>query len=102
MKFRLVTFALLGAGILVHAPAALARECKLFTPDELKGGTYSNRDGCVVPRPEHAKGPGCSKPQDATAHCRDGDWSFSQHRQGTCSRHGGVGCWVSASNSCCP
>ncbi|MCJ2115176.1 DUF3761 domain-containing protein [Methylobacterium sp. J-001] len=37
---------------------------------------------------------------DATARCRDGDWSFSQHRQGTCSHHGGVGFWISAGRDC--
>jgi hypothetical protein len=28
-----------------------------------------------------------------TAECRDGSYSYSQHRQGTCSWHGGVGEW---------
>lgn len=40
---------------------------------------------------------GCSKrtvgPAGATALCRDGTYSFSQHRQGTCSHHGGVAEW---------
>jgi hypothetical protein len=30
----------------------------------------------------------------ATAICRDGTWSFSQHRSGTCSWHGGVAVWL--------
>ena len=29
----------------------------------------------------------------ATAQCDDGTYSFSQHRSGTCSHHGGVGQW---------
>lgn len=29
-------------------------------------------------------------PNGATAKCRDGTYSFSAHRSGTCSRHGGV------------
>lgn len=29
----------------------------------------------------------------ATARCRDGTLSYSQHRQGTCSHHGGVAEW---------
>ncbi|MCW6537635.1 DUF3761 domain-containing protein [Sphingomonas lycopersici] len=29
-------------------------------------------------------------PNGATAKCRDGSYSFSAHRSGTCSRHGGV------------
>lgn len=29
----------------------------------------------------------------ATAKCRDGSLSYSQHRRGTCSHHGGVATW---------
>jgi hypothetical protein len=29
-------------------------------------------------------------PAGATAQCADGTYSFSQHRSGTCSHHGGV------------
>ena len=35
-----------------------------------------------------------SVPAGATARCRDGTYSFSQHRSGTCSRHGGVAAWL--------
>ncbi|MCJ2097410.1 DUF3761 domain-containing protein [Methylobacterium sp. E-046] len=81
--------------------ASARGSCKLFAPEELKHGTYTNRDGCEVPRPEQPQGSSCTKPADATARCRDGDWSFSQHRQGTCSHHRGVGCWVAAGHDCC-
>ena len=30
----------------------------------------------------------------ATAICNDGTWSYSQHRSGTCSWHGGVAVWL--------
>lgn len=33
-------------------------------------------------------------PAGATAICNDGSFSFSQHAQGTCSRHGGVRTWL--------
>jgi uncharacterized protein DUF3761 len=33
-------------------------------------------------------------PPGATAVCRDGTYSFSQHRSGTCSYHGGVARWL--------
>lgn len=33
-------------------------------------------------------------PAGATARCRDGSYSYSQHRQGTCSWHGGVAEWL--------
>jgi Protein of unknown function (DUF3761) len=36
-------------------------------------------------------------PPGATARCRDGTLSFSQHRRGTCSHHGGVAEWLTAS-----
>jgi len=33
-------------------------------------------------------------PVGATAQCRDKTYSFSQHRRGTCSWHGGVKQWI--------
>jgi hypothetical protein len=33
-------------------------------------------------------------PGTVTARCRDGTVSHSQHRSGTCSRHGGVAAWM--------
>jgi hypothetical protein len=51
--------------------------------------TYTNVDGYEVPSPFAAP----SKPDGASAQCRDGTYSFSQHRQGTCSGHGGVSEW---------
>ena len=33
-------------------------------------------------------------PAGSSAECRDGSYSYSQHRQGTCSRHGGVATWL--------
>jgi hypothetical protein len=53
-------------------------------------GTYINKKGQVVPRPETCS----SAPQGATAQCRDRTYSFSQHRSGTCSYHGGVAKWL--------
>lgn len=49
-------------------------------------GGYINVDGNCI------KSPG-SNPAGASARCRDGTYSYSQHRQGTCSRHGGVAEW---------
>jgi hypothetical protein len=53
-------------------------------------GTYVNSKGQTVQRPENCSGP----PQGATAQCRDGSYSFSQSRRGTCSHHGGVEKWL--------
>ena len=53
-------------------------------------GTYTNVDGNEVPSPYKAS----SAPAGASARCRDGSYSFSQHRSGTCSHHGGVDEWL--------
>jgi len=50
---------------------------------------YINVDGETVHSPAYAP----SVPAGATAKCRDGTYSFSQHRSGTCSHHGGVLIW---------
>jgi hypothetical protein len=54
-------------------------------------GHYINRDGNSVHSPALSRSG--SKPQGATAQCRDGSYSFSQHHSGTCSQHGGVAHW---------
>jgi hypothetical protein len=41
---------------------------------------------------------GGGEPPSATARCRDGTYSFSQHHQGTCSHHGGVAMWLDGSS----
>jgi len=53
-------------------------------------GTYVNKNGQTVPRPENCS----SQPQGTTAQCRDGSYSFSRSRSGTCSHHGGVAKWL--------
>ncbi|AOJ79674.1 hypothetical protein WS86_02870 [Burkholderia savannae] len=54
--------------------------------------TYRNRDGETVHAPAHSKSG--RAPEGATARCRDGAYSFSRHRRGTCSGHGGVAAWL--------
>jgi hypothetical protein len=52
---------------------------------------YTNSRGRSVHRPMPSEnGP----PAGATAQCRDGSYSFSQSRRGTCSHHGGVSRWL--------
>lgn len=51
---------------------------------------YTNSDGNTVHSPAYSD----SVPIGATAQCNDGTYSFSQHRQGTCSHHGGVEQWL--------
>jgi hypothetical protein len=51
---------------------------------------YRNVSGHCVHRPEQSN----ERPLGATARCRDGTYSFSEHRRGTCSHHGGVATWL--------
>lgn len=50
---------------------------------------YRNIDHEYVQSPTYYK----TRPAGATALCRDGTYSFSRHRRGTCSHHGGVKIW---------
>ena len=50
---------------------------------------YTNSYGNRVQSPTYYN----SRPPGATALCRDGTYSFSQSRRGTCSHHGGVARW---------
>ena len=59
-------------------------------PKCTENGTYVNSKGETVKRPENCT----AAPQGATAECRDGTYSFSQSRRGTCSHHGGVAKWL--------
>jgi len=51
---------------------------------------YTNSYGNRVQSPTFYDAP----PRGATARCRDGSYSFSQNRSGTCSHHGGVERWL--------
>jgi len=53
--------------------------------------SYINSRGRCVHRPMRVD----RAPAGATAKCRDGSYSFSQSRRGTCSWHGGVAQWLS-------
>jgi hypothetical protein len=83
---RYSRIALIGFTLLVWAGAAAAQQ----QPGDC--GYYVNRDGRTVPRP-------CGNvreeppPREATAVCRDGTYSYSQHHSGTCSGHDGVQSW---------
>lgn len=51
---------------------------------------YRDSRGHCVRRPTRSG----SAPSGASARCRDGTYSFSHSRRGTCSRHGGVARWL--------
>jgi len=65
---------------------------QVATAPTQQGRGYINVDGEWVPSPTRtADG---QPPPGASAKCRDGTFSFSRHRQGTCSHHGGVAEWL--------
>lgn len=53
--------------------------------------TYTNTYGSPVHSPAYSTN---GVPAGASAICRDGTYSFSMHRSGTCSYHGGVRQWL--------
>jgi hypothetical protein len=71
------------------ATAAKAKPAHL-KPNCTNNGTYVNSRGETVHRPENCS----AQPEGATAQCRDGSYSFSRNRRGTCSHHGGVAKWL--------
>jgi uncharacterized protein YraI len=56
------------------------------------GPGYINSRGEWVPSPTRT--PNDSPPVGASVRCRDGTFSFSRSRRGTCSHHGGVADWL--------
>jgi Protein of unknown function (DUF3761) len=87
--------AVLTATLLFAATSAFAYVAPGTPPDEANlsnHNTYTNRDGNTVHAP--ARSLSGNAPEGATARCRDGTYSFSRHRSGTCSRHGGVSDWL--------
>jgi hypothetical protein len=67
------------------------KSADLYVPALSNNRHYTNSDGQSVHSPAYSKG---GTPAGATALCNDGTYSFSQHRQGTCSHHGGVAKWL--------
>jgi hypothetical protein len=76
----LVTGAALVAPVSIAAGPTILASCP--------GGYYENVDSQCIPGPD-AGGSG-----NPTAQCEDGSYSYSTHRSGTCSGHGGVAQWL--------
>ncbi|WP_345785974.1 DUF3761 domain-containing protein [Frateuria sp.] len=70
-----------------QAPATQAQQ-----PHMIESGSYTNHAGVQVHSPAHTDNG--AAPAGASAQCRDGSYSFSQSRRGTCSHHGGVARWL--------
>jgi LysM repeat protein len=71
-------------------PASRASNTKARGGSSTSDDYYTNVDGARVHRPVFSS----SAPSGVTAQCRDGSYSFSRHRRGTCSHHGGVARWL--------
>ena len=78
--FTLLGFTSVGAPSSAHAQKMV----------ECSSTYYLNAYGNCVKRPASSS----RVPAGATAQCRDGTYSFSQSRRGTCSYHGGVRRWL--------
>ncbi|MBK3520288.1 DUF3761 domain-containing protein [Streptomyces sp. MBT70] len=57
------------------------------------GGSDSSGD---VSSSSSSSGGSQQAPAGATAQCNDGTYSYSAHRRGTCSHHGGVAVWLAS------
>ena len=71
----------------VAQPATAPQESQL-----VEHGHYTNKSGAVVHSAAHSVSG--QAPAGASAKCRDGTFSFSQHHSGACSHHGGVANWL--------
>ena len=101
---------LLAMSLLAFALALPARAADTATTTTCKDGTTSTATGrgacsghggvqkaastpAAAPAAATVKA-GNTDPTGATAKCKDGTYSKSQHHSGTCSSHGGVAEWL--------
>lgn len=102
VRIRAVVVSAIAAAALGAAPAIVTSGPTTVSAS-CGAGYYQNSDGQCIPDPPSGLPPGGAPglvgsggaPSGATALCRDGDYSFSTHRSGTCSGHGGVRQWLS-------
>jgi hypothetical protein len=94
----IIAFALISWAVEAAGPEPQRPPAAVSAPagDVYEQGGY----GCDVDEYENAYGD-CVRwpvaapaaPMGSTARCRDGTYSFSRSRSGTCSHHGGVSSW---------
>lgn len=73
----------------VNEVIAKGTKAPVTSSQSCPNGTYTNSVGNIVCSPYASS----AVPAGASAQCVDGTYSFSQHRSGTCSHHGGVSVW---------
>ena len=71
-------------------PAARGAGPALARDYQSSDAFYRSSDGSRVHGPTRQANPAYGR---VSADCRDGTHSYSHHRQGTCSGHGGVDAW---------
>jgi len=87
MRLLFAAFALV---TLVAPTLADARQHYRYSYRYGSADYYTARSGHRIHRPMQS----VRAPAGASARCRDGSWSFSESRRGTCSWHGGVARWL--------
>jgi hypothetical protein len=87
----IVAFVFMALAATISSPGLGPAPAEARSPITTCGAdSYINSRGHCVHRPMRAE----RAPAGATAKCRDGSYSFSQSRRGTCSWHGGVAAWL--------
>lgn len=74
------------ANVAKTSPQEVVTSKPAVTKQQSSEETYTNSVGNTVKSPTYSD----TVPAGATAKCKDGTYSFSKSRSGTCSRHGGV------------
>jgi hypothetical protein len=87
---KIIVAALVLVSAMVTQPLEARRSYHHSSIETGSAEYYTNVSGHFVHRPMTSQ----SRPSGATAHCRDGSWSFSENHRGTCSHHGGVASWL--------
>jgi len=103
------------AGSPRQAPHTQAARPAVVAPKPAQAPKPAVKPAPVAPKPAPSAGGGCDEdthyvnvsgncvlrpvvaavaPAGASARCKDGTYSSSQHRSGTCSKHGGVQDWL--------
>jgi hypothetical protein len=84
---KLAALVVLSGSLLVGAGIDNAHATSYANYAWCGSGYYLNVSGHCVHSPS-------SSAVGATAKCRDGTYSYSEHASGTCSWHGGVAVWI--------
>lgn len=77
------------SSLLAGGPAYSQPEHSQISIHSCAKGYYKNSQGSCTKSPSKAT----AWPAGASAKCRDGTYSYSASRRGTCSHHGGVATW---------